>query len=341
MSFIKFTQKYGTEEKCVVLFKELRDKCGVYCNRCGHDQHYWLSTRSRYRCKNCSWETTLRSGTALEYSKLPVRYWVYAIAMLADQMKSVSAIQVQRNLGHPHYRPIWLMMQKLKVMMADVVNWYAMLDHLAAGTAEFSAIGDKNERLNEDRSQPNQGKAQSKHNSDQKVEKGSLLVQTAVQLKGLNLKMPDNHVWAKRAAGGRLRLISMKCMPATAQRHHHPVSRLTTPRSPSEIPNGMNILIRSLDKRPRPWLPDDPYKGHLRFTGIMVVNAKRNLEGIHHFVSQRYMPNYVGEYCYLTNRRYSREEKIEHLFRLFVSKAWNLPYIVHAPDESVLKSARH
>jgi len=256
--------------------------------------------------------------------------------MLADQMKSVSAIQVQRNLGHPYYRPIWLMMQKLKVMMADVVNWYAMLDHLAAGTAEFSAIGDKNERITEERRLPNLKKTQSTHHSNLKSEKGSLLVQTAVQLKGLNLKMPDSHVWAKRAPGGRLRLISMNCIPAPAQQHHHPVSRLTTPR-PGEIPSGMNIHIRSLDKRPRPWLPDDPHKGRMRFTGIMVVNAKRNLEGIHHFVSQRYMPNYIGEYCYLTNRRYSREEKIEHLFRLFVSKAWNLPYIVHAPDESVPK----
>jgi hypothetical protein len=252
--------------------------------------------------------------------------------MLADQMKSVSAIQVQRNLGHPHYRPIWLMMQKLKVMMADVVDWYAMLDHLAAGTAKFSAIGDKPEWLTEERSHPNQRKHLSKQNSIRKAEKESLLVQTSVQIKGLNLKMPDNHIWSERAPGGRLRLVSMKCMPAQAQRHHHPVTRLTTPKMPGEIPSGMNILIRSIDKRPRPWLPDDPHIGHLRFTSIMVVNAKRNLEGIHHFVSQRYMRNYIGEYCYLTNRRYSREEKIEHLFRLFVSKAWNLPYLVHASD---------
>lgn len=332
MSFIEFTQKYRNEEQCVILFKELRDKCGVYCNRCGHDQHYWLSTRSRYRCKSCSWETTLRSGTALEYSKLPVRYWVYAIAMMAYHMKSVSAIQVQRTLGHPNYRPIWLMMQKLKVMMADLVDWYAMLDHLAAGTAEFAAIGDKNERLSQEGRPPNERKAESQQGSNLKAEKGSRLVETAVQLKGLNLKLPVDHIWAKRAGGGRLRLVSMKCMPEGAQRHNHPVSRLTTPRSTGEIPKGMNILIRSLARRPRPWLPDDPYNGHLRFTAIMVVNAKRNLEGIHHFVSQRYMPNYIGEYCYLTNRRYSREEKIEHLFRLFVSKAWNLPYIVHASD---------
>lgn len=334
MSFIEFTQKYNNEAKCVKLFKELRDKYGVYCNRCGHDQHYWLQTRSRYRCKSCGWETTLRSGTALEYSKLPVRYWVYAIGMLADQMKSVSALQVQRNLGHPHYRPIWLMMQKLKVMMADVVDWYAMLDHLAAGTTEFSAVRDKSKLIAGDKCDLNHGKTQTRPSSNRRAAKESLLVQTAVQLKGLNLKMPDNHVWSKRAPGGRLRLVSMKCPSSHALYHHHPVARLTSPKLPGDLAQGMNIRKRSMVNRPRPWIPNDPQMGRLRYTGIMVVNAKRNLEGIHHFVSERYMPNYIGEYCYLTNRRYSREEKIEHLFRLFVSKAWNLPYLVHAPDES-------
>ncbi|MFN7300616.1 MAG: hypothetical protein ACK5U7_03980, partial [Bacteroidota bacterium] len=76
----------------------------------------------------------------LEYSKLPFRYWVYAIGVVAFQKKSISALQVQRHLGHRNYRPIWLMMQKMKVMMADLVDWYAMLDHLTAGVATFPAV---------------------------------------------------------------------------------------------------------------------------------------------------------------------------------------------------------
>jgi hypothetical protein len=334
MSFVEFTQNYNTEQKCIGLFKELRDKSGVYCNRCGHEQHFWLPSRLRYRCKNCNWETTLRSGTALEYSKLPVRYWVYAIAMLADNMKSVSAIQVQRYLGHPYYRPIWLMMQKLRVMMADLVDWYAMLDHLAAGSSEFKvleagksgksdSIGSKSHWMPQ---------LQSRGVSPEQIEKGSCLVSAAVDLGGLNLKMPDTHKWSNRAPGARLRLISMKPAWTDGQGHCHPVRRLTTPLNSATLPAGMNIRIRSVDRRPRPWFPVDNEKSKLRFTKIMVVNAKRNLVGIHHYVSQRYLRNYLGEFCYLTNRRYSREEKIEHLFRLFVSKPWNLPYIVQASD---------
>jgi hypothetical protein len=136
------------------------------------------------------------------------------------------------------------------------------------------------------------------------------------------------------APGGRLRLISMwpESLKDLPYNHHHPVSRKTTPLTPDELPAGMNIRIRSMDSRQRPWFEDDPYMGHLRYTEIMLVNARRNLIGIHHYVGSRYLRNYLGEFCYLTNRRYSGKQKLEQMFGLFVSKPWNLPYIVAASD---------
>jgi transposase-like protein len=327
MDFFTFIKTYNTEERCVILWKEFRDKHGVYCNRCGSSDQLWLPSRLRYRCKQCKWETTLRSGTLLEYSKLPFHYWVYAIAVLSFQKKSISAMQVQRHLGHRHYRPIWLMMQKMKVMMADLVDWYAMLDHLTAGTADFPAVPEPAEK------NPASESAKPIQRSVSN-EEGQKLELMPVELRGLNLRIPEWHPWFKLAQGGRLRLISMRpeSLKDMPYNHHHPVSRKTTPSSADVLPNGMNIRIRSLDNRPRPWFKDDPDSGKLWYTEIMKVNAKRNLDGIHHYVWKRYMRNYVGEFCYLTNRRYSGFQKLEQMFALFVSKAWNLPYIVEASD---------
>jgi transposase-like protein len=328
MDFFTFIKTYNTEQKCVILWKEFRDKHGVYCNRCGSSDQLWLPSRLRYRCKQCNAETTLRSGTLLEYSKLPFHYWVYAIAVLSFQKKSISAIQVQRHLGHRHYRPIWLMMQKMKVMMADLVDWYAMLDHLIAGTTEFPAVPEIAEKtFGPENSLPTK-------RSYVRNEEGQKLEPMPVELRGLNLRIPEHHPWFKLAQGGRLRLISMhpESLKDRPFNHHHPVSRKTTPRSLDVLPDGMNIRIRSIDKRPRPWFKDDTDSGKLQFVEIMKVNAKRNLDGIHHYVCSKYMRNYLGEQCYLTNRRYSGLQKIEQMFALFVSKAWNLPYIVEASD---------
>ena len=59
----------------------------------------------------------------------------------------------------------------------------------------------------------------------------------------------------------------------------------------------------------------------------MISNAKRNLLGIYHSVKQDYLQNYLNEYCYMTNRRYLGEEKLDRLLALCVSKPWYLPYV--------------
>lgn len=270
----------------------------------------------------------MRSGTLLEYSKLPYRYWVYAIAILAFQMKSVSALQIQRSLGHPHYRPIWLMMQKMKVMMTDLVDWDAMLNYLTSGVTNFPAVPEKSDPEAETI------KAAPSQVLTAKSEEGNHLELIPFEIQGLNLRLPYDHPWFIRAQNGRLRLISMRpeSFNYLPYNHHHPVPRKTTPAKPEAIPNGMNIRIRSIDNRLRPWFEDDPDTGRLRYTEIMIINARRNIVGIHHYVGSRYLRNNLGEFCYLTNRRYAGKQKIEQMFALFVSKAWNLPYIVDASD---------
>jgi hypothetical protein len=330
MDFFTFIQTYNTEQRCILLWKNFRDKHGVYCNRCGSGDHLWLPSRLRYRCNQCQAETTLRSGTVLEYSKLPFRYWVYAIGVLSFQMKSVSALQIQRQLGHPHYRPIWLMMQKMKVLMADFVDWHAMLNHLTAGVTVFPAVPENGIKKDNNHQTTHSGKTPLKEDEWQNLEA------IPVALRGLNLRLPETHPWFKRAQGGRLRLVSM-CPQASEGcplYHHHPVSRKSTPSAIDQLPSGMNIRIRSADNRLRPWFADDAGMGKLGYTEIMKVNAKRNLIGIHHHVGVRYLRNYLGEFCFLTNLRYSGSQKIEQMFALFVSKPWNLPYIVDASDQS-------
>jgi hypothetical protein len=211
-----------------------------------------------------------------------------------------------------------------------------MLDHLMAGNTEIPAVGMHNEEV------PCSGLPASANASEEKAkmhqsEEGTLLHAMNVEMKGLNLRLPPDHVWAKLAKGCRLRLVSMKVEQSEVQciSYHHPVARKTTPESMDVLPKGMNIRIRSQDNRPRPWFGCDSDIGNLTYTKIMAVNARRSLDGIHHYVSRRYLRNYIGEFCFLTNRRYAGENKLEQMFDLFLSKPWNLPYIVAPFDQSV------
>jgi len=114
MNLIKFIESFPDENACILKFKQIRDDIGVTCRKCGGKQHYWQQTILQYQCKNCKTRTTLKSGTILQSSNLPYRYWFIAIHLMTSTKKSISALEMQRQLGHKFYEPVWYMMQKIR-----------------------------------------------------------------------------------------------------------------------------------------------------------------------------------------------------------------------------------
>ena len=117
MKLSEFFQQYGDEAACRLKFKLIRDQQGITCKKCGCTDHYWQQSIWQYECKQCKFRTTLRSGTLLEGSKLPYRYWLTAMAFLTNTKKSISALELQRELGHKRYEPIWAMLHKIRLAM--------------------------------------------------------------------------------------------------------------------------------------------------------------------------------------------------------------------------------
>jgi len=53
----------------------------------------------------------------MQASKLPFRYWFIAMHLLTGTKKTFSALELQRQLGHKYYEPVWYMLQKLRKTM--------------------------------------------------------------------------------------------------------------------------------------------------------------------------------------------------------------------------------
>lgn len=130
MNFDEFIRACNTEKRAVRLWKSFRDKQGVLCNSCGGSEHLWLPSKLKYRCQKCKAEITVRSGSIMEYSKLPFRFWMYGIGVLAFHEKPAPDLQIQKKLRHRNYRPIWFMMKRLRELKADQAAWSEMLDQL-------------------------------------------------------------------------------------------------------------------------------------------------------------------------------------------------------------------
>jgi hypothetical protein len=114
MNLIKFIESLPHEASCRKKFKESRDTEGVVCRKCGGKDHYWLATIEQYQCKACKTRKTLRSGTVMQASKLSFRYWFIAMYFLTGTKKTFSALELQRQIGHKFYEPVWYMLQKLR-----------------------------------------------------------------------------------------------------------------------------------------------------------------------------------------------------------------------------------
>jgi hypothetical protein len=70
-----------------------------------------------YECKHCGYRQGLKTNTAMHKSKLPFRYWFLAMHLLTSTKKSFSSKELQRQLGHKRYHPVWHLAHKLRTTM--------------------------------------------------------------------------------------------------------------------------------------------------------------------------------------------------------------------------------
>ena len=121
---IEFFKRFPDENSCKSTFKEYREKAGVKCKKCQGLDHYWLKSKELYECKSCHFRMSLKSGTVMKNSKLPYQYWFIALHLVTVTKKTLSALEMQRQLGHKYYEPIWAMMHKMRRSMSKRDDLY-------------------------------------------------------------------------------------------------------------------------------------------------------------------------------------------------------------------------
>ena len=130
MDLLEFAKHFENETSCEAHLKMIREKEGIVCAKCGCKERRWKKSRKSWICKECGHETTLTAGTVMHGSNLPLMYWFKAIHLLTSTNKSISVKEMQRQLGHKRYQPIWEMMHKLRSVMGerdDLYEWKTTL----------------------------------------------------------------------------------------------------------------------------------------------------------------------------------------------------------------------
>src|SRR5579864_2100593 len=63
----------------------------------------------RWRCRSCKRMFTVRTGTTLEETRLPLRVWVYALWRACASKKGISALQLAREMEITHKSALFVL----------------------------------------------------------------------------------------------------------------------------------------------------------------------------------------------------------------------------------------
>ena len=66
-----------------------------------------------YRCTDCRAYFSVKTGTALEGSKVPLRKWAFAIYLEVTSLKGVSSMKLHRDIGVTQ-KTAWFMLHRLR-----------------------------------------------------------------------------------------------------------------------------------------------------------------------------------------------------------------------------------
>ena len=111
-----------SEDEAWQAFRLIRwSKGEPVCPRCGCLDSYAYKTRKVFRCKGCSHQYTVTSGTIFASRKMPIRDYLLAIAIFVNGAKGHSALQLSRDLDC-QYKSAYVLAHKLREAVAAGVD---------------------------------------------------------------------------------------------------------------------------------------------------------------------------------------------------------------------------
>jgi transposase-like protein len=115
LSTFAFFQKFPNEEAARQYFETNRWAGEVSCPHCGS-----LSTAPvknmkpmPHRCRDCRQHFSVRTGTVLAESRLPLQKWLLAIFMMTSARKGIPSTQMARELGITQ-KSAWFLAQRIR-----------------------------------------------------------------------------------------------------------------------------------------------------------------------------------------------------------------------------------
>ena len=301
MKIYEFSEYFSNEEACRNAFREYRLRVGVVCPHCGCVHHYWISKRGgMFQCAKCGYRQSLRANTVMHGSKLPIRYWFIAMHLLTATKHTFSTLEMQRQLGHKRYQPIWELMHKLREAMGSRDDRYTLNGNVEVDEGFFSS-----EMKDKDTTVLKRGAGSQAKTKVVVMAESTPTFSTKCALKPKKVRhikmvvVPNlQAATVDKVATDSIDRDSVVTSDATKSHVHFG----------KEFSGFISQVINPKDiGKVLPWVH------------IAIANSKSLIRDTYHGIGPAYVQEYLNEFCYKFNRRYFGEDLFERLVSIVSS----------------------
>lgn len=266
-------EAFPDEQSCIDHLRAIRWRDGEFCPHCGSTKIYHFSDRRTHKCGDCKARFSIKVGTIFEDTKLPLRKWFMAIWLITSHKKGIASTQLAKDLKITQ-KSAWFVLHRLR-HAARTPSFNAPLNGTIEGDETYVGGKEKN-------------KHESKRTPGSQGGKGKEIVLGMIQRAG-------------ELRAGVVSDLKAKTVQTAIRENVAPGSTIMTDEHVSYVGLGNTYTHHAVNHSKGEYVRH--YTIHTNGIESVWALLKRQIIGIHHWVSPKHLNRYVAEMTWRFNRR--------------------------------------